>query len=240
MFNRKPTADKLPETKAKSQKFKEEVDRVATRLFGMQLDFFKAGYYAMMKIAVGEFFVIAGLVVVVLVLISRGAPAPDYFSVDQQGRVAKMDPVSVPALDDEKIRQFVVDAIGGVMNLTYLDYDERIERGSEYFTDDGFMSYKRALRQDGLEEQVKGKQLLLKTVSTSAPIVETKGSFGGIYAWVVKAKASRTLTDRSKERNSDIVFTFYIRRVPSTERPRMVGIYKIEQDLAATTRGVNR
>jgi hypothetical protein len=236
MFKQKPKATDLPVGKHLTQETSEKIELRAAELFSMQWVFFRDGYYLMMKAAIAESVVIILLVLVIFLMAMQGSPTPNYFSVDPSGRISKLEPISMPALTDEQIRQFVVDAIGDSMNFNYLNYQDVIEKASKYFTDEGFVGYKKALVASTLTEQIVSKKLLLKTVVVGAPVIDESKNYGGRHVWIVRAKTIRTLTDRGKSADTEVVFTFYMYRVPSTERASQVAIYQIKQDFGGESK----
>lgn len=205
-------------------------------LYSAQWGFYKYGYDTMLKIAAVQFVIILILTSALFFLAAAGTPEPKFFAVNAQRQITEILPLSEQRISDNQVRQFATDALLESMNFTYDDYNQRIENAADYFTDEGFTAYKTALRDSRVFDQLKEKQLLMRTVVTSVPEIDKANSknYGGTFIWVVNVSTKRTLTDRAQALSVSYSYRMYIRQVPFTERPLGMAIYSIKQTTEPT------
>lgn len=201
-------------------------------LFSAQWGFYKYGYDTMLKIAAIEFVIIVILSLALLFLAASGVPEPKFFAVNAQRQITEILPLSEQRISDNQVRQFATDALLESLNFTYDDYNQRIENAADYFTDEGFTAFKTALKDSRVFDQLKEKQLLMRTVITSVPEIDKANSknYGGTHIWVLNVTTKRTLTDRAQVLSVNYSYRIFVRQVPFTERPLGMAIYSIKQN----------
>ncbi|HEY6436740.1 MAG TPA: DotI/IcmL/TraM family protein [Ignavibacteriaceae bacterium] len=231
MFKRKPGIKDLP-AEISAGLSSEQADMIESRsmaLFTQQWDFYRTGYYSMLRVSTIKDVIIILLLFVALFLSAQGVPQTAYVAVDAEGRLTKLEPINTPALTDEQVRNFVRDAVTESFTFNYMDLDQRTAAASKFYSDKGYSSYMGSIKTSGLKEQILDKRLLVKTVVDGSPVIQDKGVYGGRYVWTVTVDVVRTLTDRVKSQDSLVTYTFYMYRVPSTEKASQIAIYNYGQ-----------
>ncbi len=223
---KKPSESDLSENK------KLTPQQTVRALYSAQWRFYKFGYDAMLKISIIEFIIILILSVSMMFMTMSGNPEPRYFLVNQHNQFVPIEPLSEPGRSDEQVRQFVTDAILASMNFTHDDYKLRLNDAAAYFTDDGITSWNNALVASRLIDQMKEKQLLVRTQLISAPVIDKAMSknYGGTYAWSVYVDVVRTLSDRNESKSGNYKYKVSVRRVNTTERASGLAIYGLKEE----------
>lgn len=201
-------------------------------LYSAQWKFYKFGYDTMVKISVAQFLIILVLGVTIMFMAMNGNPEPRYFLVNQHNQFVPVEPLTEPGRSDEQVRQFAADTILAAMNFTHDDYKLRLNDAAHYFTDEGIAAWNNALVSSRLIDQVKERQLLVRTQLLSTPVIDKSNSknYGGIYAWTVYVDVIRTMSDRNESRSSNYKYKVMIRRVPTTERASGLAVYSLKEE----------
>lgn len=201
-------------------------------LYSAQWKFYKFGYDTMVKISITQFVIILIMGITIMFMAMNGNPEPRYFLVNQHNQFVPVEPLSEPGRSDEQVRQFVTDTILEAMNFTHDDYQLRLNNAASYFTDDGIAAWNNALTASRLIEQVKERQLLVRTQLLSSPVIDKSNSknYGGVYAWTVYVDVMRTLSDRNESRANSYKYKVMVRRVPTTERASGLAVYSLKEE----------
>lgn len=201
-------------------------------LYSAQWKFYKFGYDTMVKIAIVQFLIILVLGITLMFMSMAGNPEPRYFLVNQHNQFVPIEPIYEPGRTDEQVRQFVSDAVIAAMNFTHDDYKLRLNNAASYFTDDGITAWNGALASSRLIDQVKERQLLVRTQLLNAPVIDKSSSknYGGVFVWTVYVDVIRTMSDKNESRSSSYKYKVNVRRVPTTERASGLAIYSLKEE----------
>ena len=201
-------------------------------LYSAQWKFYKYGYDTMIKISIIEFIIIVILGVTLMFMASNGNPEPRYFLVNQHNQFVPIEPLYEPGRSDEQVRQFVTEAILASMNFTHDDYKLRLNDAASYFTDDGITSWNNALVSSRIIEQMKERQLLIRSQLINAPVIDKSNSkpYNGIHVWTVYVDVMRTMSDRNESKTMNYKYKVMVRRVPTTERASGLAIYSLKEE----------
>lgn len=186
----------------------------------------------MVKISITQFVIILILGITVMFMAMNGNPEPRYFLVNQHNQFVPIEPLSEPGRSDEQVRQFVTETILAAMNFTHDDYQLRLNSAASYFTDDGIAAWNNALIASRLIDQVKERQLLLRTQLLSSPVIDKSNSknYNGIFAWTVYVDVIRTLSDKNESKANNYRYKVMVRRVPTTERASGLAVYSMKEE----------
>ncbi len=210
----------------------------ANQLFLMQWDFYRESYYRMLKLCGALVLLILVLAAALVAMGFLNNPEPKYFARSVQNQIIPMVPLSEPHHSDDKVRQFVTDAVLESMNFTYDDYKLRLQKSATYFTDSGFAGWENALRRGTVFQQLEEKQLLMRTNLVSVPQIDKAVSkaYNGVYIWVVYVDVMRTMTNRTETISTPYRYKVNVQQVPLYERASGMAIYSIKEEYVANVR----
>jgi hypothetical protein len=220
-----PTENDIPESSRMTS-----TERVRA-LYSAQWGFYKYGFDTMLKIAGVELLIIVILAIALLCLAAAEAPAPKYFWVNSQRQIGEIQPLSEASTQEAHVRQFISDGVLEAMNFTYDDYQQRQEKSSIYFTDDGFAAWTNALKDSGVFSQIKEQKLLLRTVLTAVPsiIKDQSKAYGSTFIWVYNVEVLRTVSSSIKVLTNNYKYKILVRQVPFSEKASGLAIYSIKE-----------
>ena len=187
-------------------------------------EFYRDGYRSLLKVAVLQGFVIAGLILAMYFVINTHQPENRYFATTEDGRLIPMVPLSEPNMSTPALTSWVAQAASEVMTFGFNDYRRRLQEASRNFTRRGWQSFTEALQKSRIIEQVEASQQIVTAVPNGAPIVQSEGLVAGRYQWIIELPMIVTYQSGAKERTDRMLVTLVVVRVPRLESPNGVGI----------------
>lgn len=187
-------------------------------------EFYRDGYRSLLKITLIQSVVIIGLIASMYYIIQTNKPQNLYFATTEDGRLVPMVPLSQPNLSTPALMSWVAQATTEVMTFGFSDYRRRLQESSRNFTKRGWESFTQALQRSRIIEVVEVNQQIITAVPRGAPILKDEGLVAGRYQWQVEIPIVLTYRSGSKQRNSNLLITVVVVRVPRLESPNGVGI----------------
>lgn len=187
-------------------------------------EFYRDGYRSLLRIAVIEGFVIAGLIALMFFIVQVNQPENRYFATTEDGRLIPMVTLSEPNLSTPAIMSWVAQASTEVMTFGFNDYRRRLQEASRNFTKRGWESFTQALQRSRIIETVEANQQVVTAAPQGAPILESEGMVAGRYQWVIQMPMVVTYQSGAKTRTDSLLLTLVVVRVPRLESPNGVGI----------------
>lgn len=176
-----------------------------------------------------------GVVVVLFFLLifsqSVSSPSPTYFSATDENQLVQEMPLGEPGIQDNVLLNWVSEALMDVLTFNYVDYNRIIELGQQYFSPEGFESYKTVLANVKLIEKITEKKLVLKATPTDAPQITKEGPFAGRYLWKIKVPMQFQYQSMTSNIFDKADITILVMRVPTRFAPNGVAILKFDADI---------
>ena len=163
-------------------------------------------------------------------------PPPQYFPATSDGRIIEGHSLTDPIVTDDYVLQWSVDAMRNAMNLDYLHWRDQLESASQYFTPDGWNSFKEALQKTNNLKSLVAFNAVSNVTVTGSPEVAETAVVSGHYAWKIEVPIVWTYqADKDHTFNMPMKITMIVLRMPAEEYPQRIAI----NNLIADTISVN-
>lgn len=204
------------------QPSKEEISGLGT--VAIRNEFYRDGYRSLLKMTLIQSAAILGLIVTMYYIVSVNQPKHFYFATTEDGRLMPMIPLSEPNLSTPALMSWVAQATTEVLTFGFNDYRRRLQESSRNFTKRGWESFTQALQRSRIIEMMEANQQVLNTAPKGAPSLVSEGVVAGRYQWIVEIPLVLTYQSGSQTRNSSLLVTVVVVRVPRLESANGVGI----------------
>lgn len=152
---------------------------------------------------------------------------PRYFVAQPDGRITQIVPVSHPYLTNGAITNFAVEAVTNSFTLDFSNYKKELAAASEYYErPDGWNNFLSALKSSGTLDTIEKNSLVSSVVANNATVVQS-GVMDGVYTWVVQVSITITYQSASQQSSDTRVAEMVIKRLPTWQTSRGVGISRI-------------
>lgn len=150
---------------------------------------------------------------------------PKYFATNTQGGLVQIIPLDEPNLSREAVSQWAVNAITESYTMDYVNFRTQVAKsGREYFTDKGSEQFKEALKASGNLEALLTRRMVISTIVTSTPIINSEGLNNGTYAWQVDVPIRVTYQNSENKATQELLAKLLIVRESTLEKRFGVGI----------------
>lgn len=186
-------------------------------------DFYKDNYRKVVIALLLCIFIIAILMGSIIYMVSN-PPEPRYFATTNDGRIMPLIPLEQPNLSNAALLQWANTAAISAYTYNFIDYRQRLQEASEYFTPDGWRAFLDALKASNNLNAVTDKKLIVSAVAVKAPTVLEQGVLMGRYTWKVQLEMLVNYQSPSQMVQQNLVVTMLIVRVPTLSSARGIGI----------------
>lgn len=189
-------------------------------------DAVKAAFLTLVKKVNRLSFVIGGFLVAILLLIPILRPINYYEAMKPDKQTKFLVPLIAPNLTDQAILSWSATAITEILTFGFGDFDKRILEQRSRFTDKGWESFTKAIRDQDMRSKFKMQQLVLTTVPSNTPLIVYKSDDWEDEAeWIVEMPIIMTYMTNNNvtERRKGLV-RLTISRVPGSQNISGIGI----------------
>lgn len=152
---------------------------------------------------------------------------PEYFASTADGRIIKVQSLADPAVSDDYVLQWTVDALRKAFSLDYLHWQAQLQSAQNNFTPDGWNYFSDALKKSNNLKTLVELKMVSDIKMTGAPEIITKAVVGGHYAWNIKIPVLLMFTNGTKTINNPIDFTIIVLREPVQYFPQKIAINNV-------------
>lgn len=162
--------------------------------------------------------VVMALMVVLLGVVFYLSQRVTYFAVTNDGRLTKLQPLSAPVYNRQRVISHGVQAISESFALDFVNYKQTLTNARNFYTKKGFDSLMLALEKSGLTERIEGERLVSSIIYTSTPVLAGEGvDVDGVYKWKIEFPVQFTLRSSNKAVDTKALAVVIIQRVPPEE-----------------------
>ncbi len=159
-------------------------DAIATIL--NRNSFYRDGYRTLLRISVIQGIVIALLIFAIVGLAMTMKTRHVYFATTSDGRIINIVPLNEPYLSSAQIIAWSASTAQNVMRFGYHDFRARLQQASGNFTQSGWNSFNKALKEANFIEAIEARKLVVTMDINGAPEIQSQFvSKEGIYTWYV-------------------------------------------------------
>lgn len=187
-------------------------------------EFYRDGYRNLLRLAVLQSLIILGLVGGLYFIVQVHQPENRYFATTEDGRLVPMVALNEPNLSNPALMSWVAQAATEVMTFGFNDYRRRLQEASRNFTRRGWESFTTALQRSRIIEMVETNQQVVTAAPSGSPILVSEGVVVGRYQWTIELPLVVTYQSGAKTKNTNLLITTVVVRVPRLESPNGVGI----------------
>lgn len=144
----------------------------------------------------------------------EAATAP---AADKAVAAPASDGLDQPLMDDKALTAWATGAASETMTFDYRNFQERFLRASPHFTKTGWQTFSSSLKNSGIFDDLRKKNLTLTATAAKAEIKE-QGAVDGKYRWTVTfplAVHFKNTDDEESDTTQRI--RLVVTRVPSSE-----------------------
>jgi hypothetical protein len=156
-------------------------------------------------------------------------PPPRYFVQTADHQLVGVVPLNEPSFSDERITQWVTEAVVAANNWNFADYREALQTAcNQYFTPTGCQEYRDALIRIGNLDSVKTKRLTVRAVVVKPPVILNKVVSGQTqrFTWHLQMEVLISYLSSSEQTAQPLIVNVVVVRRPLTEYEQGVGIEK--------------
>lgn len=188
----------------------------------------------------GLVLVVIGILIFVLVYLTKNPSQPLYFATDTVGRLIQITPVDRPNMTQDELNAWVVEAVQAAYSYDYLNYRAELQGAQKYFSNYGWSKYMQALQASNNLNGIIQRQWIALAKVIDTPKVVTEGMLGGAYAW--KFQISLLVTylrppayDMATMRADPLQISVIVQRQPILQSYKGLGIVQMVGSLATDT-----
>lgn len=148
--------------------------------------FYRDGYRMLLRISLVQTIAIIVLAAGIVSLFMTAETRQVYFATTSDGRIINIVPLNEPYRSPAEVITWAAAAARNVMQFNYLDYRARLQEASSNFTDGGWQSFSKALKEAGIMEAVTARKLLVSLTVGAAPEIKNAGVNNGVYTWLLQ------------------------------------------------------
>jgi intracellular multiplication protein IcmL len=137
----------------------------------------------MLRICVVLGFVIGILVLCIVTLVMNMKVKPVYFATTMDGRIINIVPVNEPYRSQGDVIKWSVQTARTVFSFGYNNYRAQLQDASNFFTQSGWDSFSKALKDSQMIEAVTARKQIVSLDVLAPPEILKEGVDNGIYAW---------------------------------------------------------
>lgn len=154
-------------------------------------------------------------------------PEPRYFVADADGRLIEVTPVSQPYADPNRLVQWAARAVTDSLSFDFVNYQSKLTDARQYFTQQGYENFLKALVDSGLVDTVKKNRYVMTAVLRKPPVVLRESVVEGRYIYVMRIPVLLSFYLGNNQFSASWDVEALIIRVPPTENVFGAAIHQI-------------
>lgn len=159
-------------------------DAIATVL--NRNSFYRDGYRLLLKVTIIQGLVIAILIFCIATLVMAAQTRNIYFATSTDGRIINLIPLNEPYRSQAEVVTWAATTAQSVMRFGFHDYRDRLQQASNSFTNSGWESFSKALKEANIIDAIVAHKLVVTLDVNAAPEVKSQMIKDGVYTWYVK------------------------------------------------------
>lgn len=167
---------------------------------------------------------IAALAFLLVYFVFFVTPKDNYFAELYTGSRAELMALDTPNINSETLLTWAATATTEIMTFGFNDIDRSFEKSRLYFSPEGWESFKKAMVESGVVENVINYQQIITSIPESKPVLLSEGIIDNKYGWIVGTKIVMTIRAGSKKATQLMDVKMVIVRMPTSENPMGLGI----------------
>lgn len=147
--------------------------------------FYRDGYRLLLKISLIQGAIIGLLVFCIVALVLSTHTRNVYFATSTDGRIINLVPLNEAYRSDAEVITWAVNTAQSVMRFGFHDYRDRLQQASNNFTNTGWDSFSKALKDANVIDAIMAHKQVLTLDVNAAPEIDGKYVKDGVYTWAI-------------------------------------------------------
>ncbi len=186
---------------------------------------YRDGYKNMFRISMALALVIVALVVAVYYRVSEVIPQDRYFAETAAGQRMQMVALSEPYINNALLLDWAAQAATEILTFGFNDVDARFARSSQYFSPEGWESFRISMGSSETLKNVRNYQQVITAIPMAPPSILAEGRSGGKMGWLIEVPVVMTVRAPGAERRIRSFVRMFVVRLPTTVNPAGLGIF---------------
>lgn len=148
--------------------------------------FYRDGYRLLLRISLVQGLIIVLLIATILAMVLSIDAKHVYFATSTDGRIISMVPLDQPYRSRGEVVAWAVRKSQEVMRFGYNDFRQRLQDSSVNFTEKGWESFTKAMKEARILEAVEARRLTISMSPGGAPEIKQAGVVNGVYSWFLQ------------------------------------------------------
>jgi intracellular multiplication protein IcmL len=148
--------------------------------------FYRDGYRLLLRISLIQTLVLILLVVGIVGLLFTVKTRQVYFATTSDGRIIDIVPLNEPYRSPAEVVAWAAGTAQNVMRFAYHDYRQRMQQVSSEFTESGWASFNKALKEANIIDAVEARKLVVTMDIEAAPEIKNAFVQGGVFTWLLQ------------------------------------------------------
>ena len=148
--------------------------------------FYRDGYRILLRISLVQTVIITLLVAGIVTLLMTVQTKQIYFATTSDGRIINIVPLNEPYRSNAEVIAWAAGAAQNIMRFGYNDYRQHLQQVSSDFTETGWTSFNKALKEANIIEALEARKLVLSTDINAAPEIKNTVVRNGVYTWYLE------------------------------------------------------
>lgn len=165
------------------------------------------------------------------------APPRLYFQATEDKQIIPEIPLEQPGIANNVLLTWVVEGMNLAHTFNFMNYTAEMEKAKVYFSKEGYEDYVNALNAIELLKRTVENKWVVIAMPTEVPEILKEGPLGNRYLWKVKMPIQFHYRNVTTYRTEEYDLILLVVRVPSTQSPEGVIIYKYELQTRAVKLG---
>jgi hypothetical protein len=109
-----------------------------------------------------------------------------YFATTSDGRIISIIPLNDAYRSNAEVIAWAAGTSQSIMRFGYSDYRQHLQQVSSDFTESGWLSFNKALKEANLIEAIEARKLVLSMDINAAPEIKNAFVRNGVYTWYLE------------------------------------------------------
>ena len=186
-------------------------------------------YKWILKLIISIQLLIASLLTIFIYYRLVNLPKPEYFATTELNQIIQPIPLNLPSMSTPALLNWITEAITNSFSFNYTQIDRQLKSMQQYYNTLGFGNYTDIITRDPMFKDMVNKKLILYSVAMAPPKIIDDVIVNGRHIWMLEVVLLVKMHKPDSYNHQVVTFNVSNFRVPETESPNGMLIYKLEK-----------
>lgn len=148
--------------------------------------FYRDGYRMLLRVSFIQTIIIALLAGGIISMFLTVHVKQIYFATTADGRIINIVPLNEAYRSPAEVVTWAANTAQNVMRFGYFDYRTRLQQVANDFTDSGWISFNKALKDANIIDAIEQRKLVVTMDINAAPEIKNALVHNGVYTWYLE------------------------------------------------------